>query len=271
MPLCLSIPDATSPAGAAALRALEQAQTSSPALPWKFVSLRLAAADAPFSKDEASAGSINWRTSRLSCGAVELVCPANRSLLDKALPAAAYIMNSCNTAQIIIEFVSPHEEQLSEKELQRLHQLAHDLSLQVSVDVAAPRDVMRQRMENILSLPDRRLGVAIDTGNYLVANPTSSVEVMLQRNIHQLDAILLRDAPAEVSGNSPETRLPLGGDGLIDYARAAQIIQSVEFSGPCVFDLSSNVDGSSDSACWIEHPHVADAAEHLKICGWFPQ
>ena len=175
-----------------------------------------------------------------------------------------------NLPPIVLGFALPHAHSLDAEVLASLNRIAQ--GCQVFIDVAGPRPEMQKRISEILQLPNRRLHIAIDTASYLIGNPTSSVEVMLQRNIHQLGALILRDAPPEVSGNPPGQPLPLGGDGLIDHARVAQILRDVAFAGPCILDLRPNLDGSidgSDRKEKSEHPHFADAMQHLEICGWF--
>lgn len=267
MQACLSIPG--SKAGAA-FESFRDAQAAGRPFPWRFVAPRIDAAELRSVSSHSSAHPART-SSEIDCPVIEITCPRDRQLFAQAVEGGCDVARNLGATSIVIGFSSPHDAPLETMSLADLNRLAGEQGIAISVDVAAPRDVMRRRIDDIMALQDQRLGIAVDTGNYLVANPTSNVDVMLQRNIHQLQAVIVRDAPPSVSGNSDGEVLPLGGDGLIDYARVAQLLRDVSFAGPCIVDLSPNLSGSSDGMNWLTHPHFSDAVKHLEICGWFPR
>lgn len=191
--------------------------------------------------------------------AVQLVTPAGREVDLAAADRAAQFAERWQISDLVLQFATPFRESPPAETLARLAQLADARKLTISVDVSAPRDTMRRRIEALGKLAHPRVKLAVHSGNYLIANPTSSVEVMLQRHIQDCGAIVLGDAPPDISGNRAEEQLPLGGDGLIDYARVFQVVNDVAFSGPVIFAVRG------DAA------YLDDAITHLRICGWLPR
>lgn len=105
--------------------------------------------------------------------------------------------------------------------------------------------------------------LCFDTGGYLALNVAASVEVALQRVIGRIGCLRLTDH----NDYDAEAWFPPLGCGCgVDFARTLQLLDAIDFSGPCMIDCrpkSRRPPTLKDRRNWL-----AESLEHLGQCGW---
>ncbi|MBX7167903.1 MAG: hypothetical protein K1X74_16335 [Pirellulales bacterium] len=111
------------------------------------------------------------------------------------------------------------------------------------------------------SLPTPGVALEFDLGAYARFNPGANVEIALLRVIDLVGAVRMRD----VSGSHGDDDWLAPGEGAGEFARLAEIFQSMAFRGPCVIDFGRRRGAATLPAT---RRRLRDALAYLGDCGW---
>jgi hypothetical protein len=89
--------------------------------------------------------------------------------------------------------------------------------------------------QTLAELDHPAVRLCFDTGRYLQLNPEASGEIALQRVLGAVGTVRLSDYDL---ANDQAARW-LGAGLGVDFGRTLQILESVEFAGPCVISFPS--------------------------------
>jgi L-ribulose-5-phosphate 3-epimerase len=118
--------------------------------------------------------------------------------------------------------------------------------------------------EAMLDLRHPHLRLNFDTGNILFYNEGADVLDELRRICEWVRHVHLKDH----TGRPGEWHFStFGTGGAVDFAAVRQLLEEVNFAGPCSLEIEG-IQGEEPLSLEQHHQRVVDSVEHLRRCGF---
>jgi len=196
-----------------------------------------------------------------------------RSVGSNALPDEGQVKAFCATASelnasvLVVPAGQANDDQTRTERIARIRRLgaaAAARGLQLALETSPGLCGHAREMQRLmLELDDERVGLCFDTGGYLVENVGANIEIAAQRVLPWITCLRLRDH------NDFDSEMyfpPFGIGGGVDFARLRQLLEAINFRGPCMISCTPKQRRPAtieDRRRWLE-----ECLEHLDECGW---
>ena len=149
--------------------------------------------------------------------------------------------------------------------LRRIGDAAGELGVTVALEThqgpTRDADAMLALMDEI---GHPRVGINFDTGNIAYYNRGVDPCAELERVKHLVRNVHLKDN----RGGFEDWYFPaLGDGGAVDFARARQILDGVDFAGPYTIEIEG-IGGEPEPGLEARQERVARSVRHLRSCGY---
>ncbi len=150
--------------------------------------------------------------------------------------------------------------------LRALGDLAAELGMILTLEThQGPTQNADAMLALMAELDHPSIGLNFDTGNIAYYNRGADPLVELDRVKHLVRSVHLKDN----RGGFEDWYFPaLGDGGAVDFRRVREILDGVDFRGPCTIEIEG-IGGEPEPGLEARHRRVVRSIEHLRACGYF--